>query len=52
LSYAPVAVPALEALSLSMLRQVLESSPLEGKPFVLARLPEIYTRFLLAIDTP
>jgi len=50
LSYAPVAGPALEALSLSMLRHVLEASSIEGKPYVLARLPEIYTRFLLAID--
>ena len=52
LSYAPVAAPALESLSLSMLRQVLESSSIAGKPHVLARLPEIYTRFLLAIDGP
>ena len=52
LSYAPVSVPALESLSLSMLRQVLESSSISGKPQVLARLPEIYTRFLLAIDGP
>ncbi len=52
LSYAPVAVPALEALSLSTLRQVIEGSAIEGKPYVLARLPEIYTRFLLAIDAP
>jgi LAS superfamily LD-carboxypeptidase LdcB len=52
LSYAPVSVPALEALSLSMLRQVVESSAIEGKPHVLARLPEIYTRFMLPIDPP
>lgn len=52
LSYAPVAVPALESLSLSMLRQVIEASAIEGKSYVLARLPEIYTRFLLAIDNP
>jgi LAS superfamily LD-carboxypeptidase LdcB len=52
LSYASVALPALEALSLSMLRQVLEASTIAGKPYVLARLPEIYTRFLLAIDSP
>jgi LAS superfamily LD-carboxypeptidase LdcB len=52
LSYAPVAAPALESLSLSMLRQVLEASSIAGKPHVLARLPEIYTRFLLAIDPP
>ena len=52
LSYAPISLPALEALSLSMLRQVIEASSIAGKPFVLARLPEIYTRFLLAIDGP
>ncbi len=52
LSYAPVSVPALESLSLSMLRQVIESSPIAGKAYVLARLPEIYTRFMLAIDGP
>ena len=52
LSYAPVSLPALEELSLSMLRQVLEASSIAGKPYVLARLPEIYTRFLLAIDSP
>lgn len=52
LSYAPVALPALESLSLSMLRQVIDSSAIAGKPYVLARLPEIYTRFLLAIDSP
>jgi len=52
LSYVPVSGPALESLSLSTLRQVLEASPIAGKPHVLARLPEIYTRFLLAIDSP
>jgi LAS superfamily LD-carboxypeptidase LdcB len=52
LSYAPVSMPALESLSLSMLRHVLEASAIAGKAQVLARLPEIYTRFLLAIDGP
>ena len=52
LSYAPVALPALESLSLSMLRKVLDNSSIAGKPHVLARLPEIYTRFLLAVDVP
>ena len=50
LSYAPISQAALESLSLSTLRRVLEGSSLEGKPYVLARLPEIYTRFLLAVD--
>lgn len=52
LSYAPVSVPALESLSLSMLRQVIDASPIAGKPHVLSRLPEIYTRFMLTIDGP
>ncbi len=52
LSYAPVSMRALESLSLATLRRVLEQSDIEGKPQVLARLPEIYTRFLLAIDLP
>jgi LAS superfamily LD-carboxypeptidase LdcB len=50
LSYAPISLPALESLSLSTLRQVLDGSAIAGKPHVLARLPEIYTRFLLAVD--
>jgi hypothetical protein len=41
LSYAPVSLPALESLSLSLLRQVVESSTIGGKAHVLARLPEI-----------
>lgn len=52
LSYAPVAQAALESLSLSTLRRVLEASGIEGKSYVLTRLPEIYTRFLLAVDAP
>lgn len=52
LSYAPVSMSALESLSLSTLRQVIEGSAISGKQQVLARLPEIYTRFLLAIDSP
>ena len=52
LSYAPVARPALESLSLPALRRALADSDLEGKSEVLARLPEIYTRYLLNIDLP
>lgn len=51
-SYAPVSLPALESLSLSLLRQVLQASEIAGKPQVLARLPEIYTRYLLSVDAP
>ena len=52
ISYAPVAQPALEALSLASLRRTLADSDMEGKALVLDRLPEIYTRYLLNIDPP
>jgi LAS superfamily LD-carboxypeptidase LdcB len=52
LSYWPVALPALESLSLAVLRQALIDSNMEGKQFVLDRLPEIYTRYLLNVDAP
>jgi hypothetical protein len=52
ISYAPVASLALEALSLTTLRSTLGNSEMEGKQFVLDRLPEIYTRYLLNIDAP
>jgi LAS superfamily LD-carboxypeptidase LdcB len=52
LSYAPVASEALEGLSLSLLRGVIAQGDMLGKEAVLERLPEIYTRFILAIDPP
>jgi LAS superfamily LD-carboxypeptidase LdcB len=52
LSYAPVSVPTLESLGLTVLRRALEAADLEGKPQVLARLPEIYTRYILNVDAP
>jgi LAS superfamily LD-carboxypeptidase LdcB len=52
LSYAPVAGEAMEALSLSVLRSALMPSDMLGKHAVLERLPEIYTRFILAVDRP
>lgn len=52
LSYAPVATEAMEALSLSVLRAAIAQGDMLGKEAVLDRLPEIYTRFILAIDPP
>ncbi len=51
-SYAPVASRALEALSLPVLRRAIAASEMLGKAPVLERLPEIYTRFILAVDPP
>lgn len=42
LSYAPVSLPALEALTLDILREAVESADLESKDLLLAQLPEIY----------
>lgn len=52
LSYAPVSVPTLETLGLTVLRRAIEAADLDGKPQVLARLPEIYTRYILNVDAP
>jgi LAS superfamily LD-carboxypeptidase LdcB len=50
ISYAPVSASALESLSLAVLRRTLGESEVEGKSFLLDRLPEIYTRYLLNVD--
>jgi len=52
LSYWPIAVEALEGLTLPVLRRAIAGSTLLGKDGVLERLPEIYTRFILAVDSP
>ena len=52
LSYWPVAAQALEDLSLPVLRAAVEGSEMLGKAQVLERLPEIYTRFVLSVDSP
>ena len=51
-SYWPVAHDALEALTLPVLRRAVAGSAVLGKEQVLERLPEIYTRFILAVDSP
>ena len=52
LSYAPVSVPALEVLSLDVLRETLAQADMPGRDAVLARLPELYERYVLAVDSP
>ena len=51
LSYWPVANEALETLTLPVLRRAIAGSELLGKERVLERLPEIYTRFIVAVDS-
>ncbi len=52
LSYAEVALPALQVLSLDVLREALEEADMPGRQTVLERLPELYERYVLATDPP
>jgi LAS superfamily LD-carboxypeptidase LdcB len=50
LSYGAVSIPALEVLSLDVLREAIEAADMPGRSTVLARLPELYQRYVLAVD--
>lgn len=51
LSYAPLAAPALEALTLDVVREALGSaSALEGRDLIVAALPALYERFVRNVE--
>jgi LAS superfamily LD-carboxypeptidase LdcB len=52
LSYAPLAQAALGALTPQVLAEALAGSGMHGREAVLARLSEIYPRYVTAIDPP
>jgi LAS superfamily LD-carboxypeptidase LdcB len=52
LSFAPVSVPALQLLTLDTLREAIAGSEMLGRERVLARLPELYAKFVLAVSPP
>ena len=52
LSYAPVSVPALEALTVEVLAEAVAGSELCARQWVLARLPEIHARYVNNVDAP
>ncbi|MGH8139483.1 MAG: M15 family metallopeptidase [Steroidobacteraceae bacterium] len=52
LSYGPVSVPALEALSVEVLREAILGTDMPGRDAVLERLPELYDRYVRAVDQP
>jgi LAS superfamily LD-carboxypeptidase LdcB len=52
LSYAEVSTQALQVLSLDVLREAIEEADMPGQQTVLARLPELYERYVLAVDAP
>jgi LAS superfamily LD-carboxypeptidase LdcB len=51
LSYAPVSVGALEVLSVEVLSEAIAEADMPGKQTVLARLPQLYERYVLAVDS-
>lgn len=52
LSYAPVSVPALEALSPELIRQGIEDAELDGKDRVLAAIPQIHACQVCLVGSP
>jgi len=52
LSYAPGAIPILEALTADVLKDAIAEAPIEGRSEILARLPELHARFVTGIDPP
>jgi LAS superfamily LD-carboxypeptidase LdcB len=52
LSYAPLAVQALEALTVEVLAEALAGSALCARELVVARLGAIHARYVKAVDSP
>ena len=52
LSYAPVSLPALRALTLEVLAEAIQSSDMLGKEIVVRRLRRIYERYVDNVDLP
>ena len=50
LSYAPVSGPALPRLTLDVLYEAIDNSELLGREHVLTRLPDIHTKYVMAVD--
>jgi LAS superfamily LD-carboxypeptidase LdcB len=52
LSFAPIAVPALDALTTNLLFDALDGVELDGSATVMKQLSEIHGRFVAAVATP
>jgi LAS superfamily LD-carboxypeptidase LdcB len=51
-SYAPIATPALAGLKLEVLIDAVAASSMHGREVVLARIAELYERYVKGIDPP
>jgi LAS superfamily LD-carboxypeptidase LdcB len=52
ISYAPVSVPALQGLTIDVLVDAISGGEMLGRESVLARLPELYERYVRGVDEP
>jgi LAS superfamily LD-carboxypeptidase LdcB len=52
LSFAPVAMPALSAVTVNVLFDALKGAELDGSATVMKQLPEIHGRYVAAVATP
>ncbi|MGB6449638.1 MAG: M15 family metallopeptidase [Steroidobacteraceae bacterium] len=52
LSYAEIAQPALSGLTLEVLAEAVAGASLDAREQVLARLPELYERYVVSVDEP
>jgi LAS superfamily LD-carboxypeptidase LdcB len=52
LSYGPVSVSALEALTPEILADAVRGSDMFGKDLVLERIDQLYSRYIAKVDTP
>ncbi len=52
LSFAPLAAPALQDLTIDVLADSLSGAALEGRDIVFTRLPELHRRYVLAVAEP
>jgi hypothetical protein len=52
LSYAPVSVAALDALTREILAEAVRASDMLGKDLVLERIDQLYARYVVNVDGP
>lgn len=52
LSYAPLSIRFMNALSVDVLSRAIEESPLEGRDIVLASIGEFHRRFIVSVADP
>jgi LAS superfamily LD-carboxypeptidase LdcB len=52
LSYAPIAQPALQRMTVRLLAEAIEGNGVEGEAEIVARLPLIRERYVLLVDVP